>query len=112
VPRRSGAEPIADYDHVDGVGLPEVRVAVIGGYVYRGTSVAELMFVLDANNQVTELIAANCSPITLAVLGWVRDQHGEIYLSANGTGTDGDGTQARRQLRALTPRMVIRAAGG
>jgi glucose/arabinose dehydrogenase len=101
------ADPIAEYDHVDGVGLPETRVAIVGGYVYRGTKITALkgryvfgdysgnistavaghMFVLDANNQVRELIAANRNPLALAVLGWVRDQHGEIYLLANGTGT-------------------------
>lgn len=100
-------DPIAEYDHVDGVGLPETRVAIVGGFVYRGTmsaalqgryifgdysaeigtSVAGHMFVLDANNQVRELIAANRNPLALAVLGWVQDQRGEIYLLANGTGT-------------------------
>ncbi len=101
------ADPVAEYDHVDGVGLPEVRVAVIGGYVYRGkkikglqgryvfgdysgnlgTPVAGHMFLLDANNQVRELIASNRNPLALAVLGWVRDQAGEIYLLANVSGT-------------------------
>jgi glucose/arabinose dehydrogenase len=101
------ADPVAEYDHVDGVGQPETRVAIVGGFVYRGTKLAALkgryvfgdysanigtsvaghMFVLDANNQVRELIAANRNPLALAVLGWFRDQHGEIYLLANGTGT-------------------------
>ena len=101
------ADPLAEYDHVDGVGSPETRVAIVGGFVYRGakivalkgryifgdysaeigTSAAGHMFVLDSNNQVRELIAANRNPLALAVLGWLRDQHGEIYLLANGTGT-------------------------
>jgi glucose/arabinose dehydrogenase len=101
------ADPIAQYDHVDGVGLPEVRVAIVGGFVYRGTkipalaghyvfgdysadigaSVAGHMFVLDANNQVRELVARNRNPLALAVLGWVQDARGEVYLLANGTGT-------------------------
>ncbi len=101
------ADPIAEYDHVDGVGLPETRVAIVGGFVYRGTKIAGLqgryvfgdysaeigatvaghMFVLDANNQVRELVAANRNPLALAVLGWMRDSRGEIYLLANGTGT-------------------------
>jgi hypothetical protein len=100
-------DPIALYDHVDAEGAPETRVAIVGGFVYRGDGIDALkgryvfgdysaeigeaaaghMFVLDANNQVTELIAANRNPLALAVLGWVRDSHGEIYLLANGTGT-------------------------
>ena len=100
-------DPVAEYDHVDGVGQPETRVAIVGGFVYRGTkipalqghyvfgdysaeigtSVAGHMFVLDANNQLRELTAANRNPLALAVLGWVRDARGEIYLLVNGTGT-------------------------
>jgi hypothetical protein len=101
------ADPIAEYDHVDGVGVPETRVAIVGGFVYRGSKIPGLvgryvfgdysadigatvaghMFVLDANNQVRELVAANRNPLALAVLGWVRDSNGEIYLLANGSGT-------------------------
>jgi glucose/arabinose dehydrogenase len=100
------ADPLAQYDHVDGVGLPETRVAIVGGFVYRGriaalkgryvfgdysadigATVAGHMFVLDANNQVRELVAANRNPLALAVLGWLQDSRGEIYLLANGSGT-------------------------
>ncbi len=101
------ADPLAEYDHVDGVGAPETRVAIVGGLVYRGSKIAALkgryvfgdysaeigsvvaghMFVLDSNHQVRELIAANRNPLALAVLGWLRDSQGEIYLLANGTGT-------------------------
>ena len=51
------------------------------------TTVAGHVFVLDSNNQVRELVAADRNPLALAVVGWLRDQHGEIYLLANGTGT-------------------------
>lgn len=101
------ADPFAQYDHVDGAGVPETRVAIVGGFVYRGAKIPALvgryvfgdysadigatvaghLFVLDANNQVRELVASNRNPLALAVLGWVRDAHGEIYLLANGTGT-------------------------
>ena len=100
-------DPIAVYDHVDGAGAPETRVAIVGGFVYRGDKIdglkgryvfgdysAEIgeaaaghMFVLSSNNVVTELMAANRKPLALAVLGWVQDHRGEIYLLANGTGT-------------------------
>jgi Glucose / Sorbosone dehydrogenase len=100
-------DPIAQYDHVDGAGAPETRVAIVGGFVYRGKKMEALrgryifgdysaeigeaaaghMFVLGANNQVTELIATNRNPLALAVLGWVQDHRGEIYLLANGSGT-------------------------
>jgi glucose/arabinose dehydrogenase len=100
-------DPIAEYDHVDGVGAPETRVAIVGGFVYRGSQIDSLkgryvfgdysaeigeaaaghMFALDSKKAVTELGAANRNPLALAVLGWVQDQRGEIYLLANGTGT-------------------------
>lgn len=101
------ADPLAQYDHVDGVGVPETRVAIVGGYVYRGTKLPSLkgryifgdysaeigesaaghVFVLNASNQVRELIAVNRNPLALAVLGWVQDVRGEVYLLANASGT-------------------------
>jgi glucose/arabinose dehydrogenase len=100
-------DPVAIYDHVDGVGAPETRVAIVGGFVYRGEKIKSLkgryifgdysaeigeaaaghLFVLDGNNKVTELMATNRKPLALAVQGWVQDHRGEIYLLANGTGT-------------------------
>jgi glucose/arabinose dehydrogenase len=100
-------DPIAQYDHVDGVGLPEVRVAAIGGFVYRGNNIkafkgryvfgdysAEIgeaanghLFVLNDKNIVTEIKVAGRSQLGLAVLGWVQDAKSELYLLANGTGT-------------------------
>jgi glucose/arabinose dehydrogenase len=100
-------DPIAQYDHVDAAGAPETRVSVIAGFVYRGKKIKSLkgrfifgdysaeigeaaaghMFVLGEGNKVTELMATNRSPLALAVLGWVQDHRGEVYLLANGTGT-------------------------
>jgi glucose/arabinose dehydrogenase len=100
-------DPIAQYDHVDGVGAPETRVAAIGGFVYRGSKIdafkghyifgdysAEIgeaanghLFILDDNKQVKEIKVAGRAQLGLAVLGWVEDAKGEIYLLANGTGT-------------------------
>jgi len=101
------ADPLAEYDHVDGANVPETRVAIVGGFVYRGTKLPALagryvfgdysadigasaaghLFVLDANNQVRELVARNRNPLSLAVLGWVQDARGEVYVLANATGT-------------------------
>lgn len=101
------ADPFAEYDHVDGANVPETRVAIVGGFVYRGANIPALkgryvfgdysadigqsaaghVFTLDANNQVRELIATNRNPLALAVLGWAQDARGEIYLLANATGT-------------------------
>jgi glucose/arabinose dehydrogenase len=101
------ADPIAEYDHSDGPGLPETRVAVIGGYLYRGDDVQGLrghyvfgdysaeigeaaaghLFTLGRNNEVQELVATNRHPLDVAVLGFGRDREGELYLLANGTGT-------------------------
>ena len=117
-------DPIAIYDHVDGVGAPETRVAIVGGFVYRGHKIDALkgryvfgdysaeigeaaaghMFVLDAQNRVTELIAENRNPLALAVLGWVQDHRGEIYLLANGTGTLNGVTGMVLKLRGVDDR--------
>jgi hypothetical protein len=101
------SDPIAEYDHGDSANAPETRVAVVGGFVYRGKRIdglagryvfgdysAEIgeaanghLFVLNASNRITELVATNRHPLKLAVLGWVQDQRGELYLLSNRTGT-------------------------
>jgi glucose/arabinose dehydrogenase len=101
------ADPIAQYDHADGAGAPPSRVAVIGGYVYRGNRLRQLkgqyvfgdysgrggptpqghLFVLGRNNRVENLTPVNRNPFDLAVLGFAEDHRGELYLLANGTGT-------------------------
>ncbi|MBQ5962034.1 sorbosone dehydrogenase family protein [Massilia sp. ZL223] len=100
-------DPIAQYDHADGAGAPPSRVAVIGGYVYRGNRIQQLkgqyvfgdysgrggptpqghLFVLGRNNRVENLTPVNRNPFDLAMLGFAQDQRGELYLLANGTGT-------------------------
>jgi glucose/arabinose dehydrogenase len=105
-------DPIAEYDHADGPGLAESRVAVIGGFVYRGAAIAPLagryvfgdysgedtpapaghLFTLGANNQVENLVAANRAPFDLAVLGLAEDASGELYVMANGSGGTGGST--------------------
>jgi glucose/arabinose dehydrogenase len=100
-------DPIAEYDHVDGAGLPEIRVSVIGGFVYRGDNIKRLrgkyvfgdysaeigeaangnLYTLGKNNRVEEIQVAGRTSLGLAVLGWASDHDGELYLLANGTGT-------------------------
>lgn len=82
-------DPIAQYDHDDGL-------AVIGGFVYRGSAIPELagryvfgdwgsfaapsgrLFYLDATNGVKEL-----------VIGW-EDRQLRMWLKAFGQGPDGE----------------------
>jgi glucose/arabinose dehydrogenase len=100
-------DPIAEYDHADGAGAPETRIAVIGGFVYRGHKLHALrgtyvfgdysgeasttpeghLFVLGRNNRVESLVPVNRNPLNMAVLGFGQDARGELYLLANGTGT-------------------------
>jgi len=82
-------DPIAEYDHDEGI-------AVIGGFVYRGTRVPELtgryvfgdytgrLFYLDESSQIRELALG--APLGRALLGFGQDANGEIYVLANGTG--------------------------
>jgi glucose/arabinose dehydrogenase len=116
-------DPIAEYDHRDGAKAANSRVAIVGGYVYRGASIAALkgrylfgdysadigaaaaghMFVLDENRQVTELIATNLKPLSRAVLGWVQDHKGEIYVLTNGTGAVKGSSGAVMKLKSASP---------
>jgi glucose/arabinose dehydrogenase len=110
-------DPIAEYDHVDAPILDiEVRVAIVGGYVYRGEHldglegryvfgdysqeigepVAGHLFYLDKNNHKKEIIIPSKigpdgkAALGLAVLGFGEDAKGELYLLANRSGTLSD----------------------
>jgi glucose/arabinose dehydrogenase len=84
-------DPIAEYDHDEGI-------SVIGGFVYRGSSIPELvgryifgdfagrLFYLDEQSEIREFTIASPAPDPLSVLGFGQDANGEIYVMANGTG--------------------------
>lgn len=100
-------DPIAQYDRADRAGGPPERVAVIGGYVYRGNRVRDLrghyvfgdyagrgtttprgsLFVLGRNNRVEHITPVSRNPFDMAVLGFAQDHRGELYVLANRTGT-------------------------
>ncbi|MCG8408319.1 MAG: PQQ-dependent sugar dehydrogenase [Phycisphaerales bacterium] len=91
-------DPIAQYDHDDGL-------AIIGGFVYRGTDIPEIvgrfvfgefaktfnndgrLFYLDAANQILEFQITGQAGLGLSLLGFAQDANGEIYVLANTTGT-------------------------
>ena len=96
-------DPIAEYDHDEGL-------AVVGGFVYRGSAIAELqghyvfgdyhapgrdtgrLFVLDPAGGITELPIAGVDSVGMFVLGFGEDSAGELYLLANQDGVPfGDG---------------------
>lgn len=96
-------DPVAEYDHDDGV-------AVVGGFVYRGTAVPSLagryifgdyarprgLFVLNTANVVhdgiidhstiSELRIDGPNGLGQSVLGFGEDGKGDVYVLANGTG--------------------------
>ena len=100
-------DPVAEYDHADGVGQPETRVSIIGGSVYRGEKIKRLrgqyvfadysgeigtppngaLYTLGKNNRVERLQLFGRTSLDLAVLGWTRDSDGELYLLASSSGT-------------------------
>jgi glucose/arabinose dehydrogenase len=100
-------DPVAQYDHADGPDQPETRIAVIGGYVYRGDRLEQLrgqyvfgdysgeasetpeghIWVLGRNNRVENLVPVDRKALDMAVLGFAQDAGGELYLLANRTGT-------------------------
>jgi glucose/arabinose dehydrogenase len=91
-------DPIAQYDHDEGL-------AVVGGFVYRGSSIAPLvgryvfgdfaqtfsndgrLFYLDQSNQIREFPLVDQAELGLSLLGFGQDALGEVYVLGNGTGT-------------------------
>ncbi|WEF34345.1 PQQ-dependent sugar dehydrogenase [Pseudoduganella chitinolytica] len=97
-------DPVAEYDHADGVGAPIARQAVIGGYVYTGASIAALngqyvfadfigstgsgvLLTLGPRNVVQKLPVQRREPLGLAVLGMAQDAAGELYVLASAGGS-------------------------
>ena len=102
-------DPVAEYDHADGVppAVPNSRVAIIGGFVYRGrdsknlrgnyifgdysgpigTPVNGHIFLLNRDdNTFANLKVDGRTSLGLAVLGFGQDARGEVYLMASETG--------------------------
>ena len=90
-------DPIAEYDHDDGI-------AVVGGFVYRGSDVPGLAgkyvfgdFAQTFNNdgrlfhleggQIVEFQLSDRTALNLSLLGFGQDASGEVYIMANATGT-------------------------
>jgi hypothetical protein len=91
-------DPIAEYDHAEGV-------AVVGGFVYRGTAIPDLLgryvfgdyvlpeamtgrlFYLGEANEILEFDLGEQEVLGLNLLGFGQDAAGELYVMANATGT-------------------------
>jgi glucose/arabinose dehydrogenase len=91
-------DPIAEYDHDEGV-------AIVGGFVYRGGRVDGLhgryvfgefaqtfsndgrLFYLDENNEILEFQISGQENLGMSLLGFGQDAQGELYVLANSTGT-------------------------
>jgi len=102
-------DPVAEYDHEDAPSTTETRVAVIGGYIYRGRQIdylrgrylfgdysgetgtpvaGHILLSGGSNHNVEDVkIAGRENELGLAVLGFGQDSKGELYLLANQTGT-------------------------
>lgn len=91
-------DPLAQYDHDDGI-------AVVGGYVYRGSEVSSLVgkyvfgdfggigpdsgriFYLDSGNIIKAFSIGGSTRLPLSILGFAQDANGEIYVLTSETGT-------------------------
>lgn len=90
-------DPVAQYDHDEGI-------AVIGGFVYRGQAIPELVglyvfgdllgrvFHLDDAGQIREFNFEDREDLDLSILGFGQDATGELYLLTNGTGVPFEST--------------------
>jgi glucose/arabinose dehydrogenase/plastocyanin len=90
-------DPIAQYDHSEGI-------SVIGGFVYRGSSIEPLqgryvfgefaqtfsndgrLFYLDETNTIHEFPLIDQVGVGLSILGFGQGPDGELYLLGNTTG--------------------------
>jgi glucose/arabinose dehydrogenase len=90
-------DPIAEYDHDEGI-------AVVGGFVYRGSQIAQLrgryvfgdffqpaigsgrLLYLQKNHSILEFALTDREALGLRVLGFGQDAGGELYLLGNATG--------------------------
>ena len=97
-PRTPGlVEPVGQYDHDEGV-------AVVGGFVYRGSAIDELqgdyvfgdfrgpsgdgrLFFLPSRHNVREFIIDGQESLGFDLDGFGQDANGEIYVLGNTTGT-------------------------
>lgn len=91
-------DPVAEYDHDEGI-------AVVGGFVYRGSEIPSLfgryvfgdffapsvgsgrLFYLQRNDRILELRLVDRESLGLSLLGFGQDASGELYVLANETGT-------------------------
>jgi glucose/arabinose dehydrogenase len=98
-------DPFVEYDQDDGNPTQPVEngIAVIGGFVYRGTAIPELdgryvfgdfstsfgsplgrLWYVDAGNQILELMIGEADlPLGLFVKGFGQDSDGEVYVCAS-----------------------------
>lgn len=91
--------PRAEYDHDEGI-------AIIGGFVYRGSKIPVLagryvfgdwslaflanngrLFYLDESDEIMEFQLVGMSELGMSLQGFAQDADGEIYVLANSTGT-------------------------
>ena len=109
-------DPVAEYDHDEGV-------AVVGGFVYRGSAIPALagryvfgdfagggpgsgrLFYLDAENRIHGLdIGGGSDAAPVTVNGFGEDAAGELYVMGNATGRPfGDGGRVLRLVPAPEP---------
>jgi glucose/arabinose dehydrogenase len=98
-------DPVAEYDHTAPHGSIEQGEAVVGGYVYRGTSVPALegkylfgdysrvfgkpdgrLFYMCGSPDVTHRVCNLIEHPGIAVFGFAQDAAGELYVLGNQTG--------------------------
>ena len=113
-------DPIVQYDHDEGI-------AVVGGYVYRGSEVNMLaskyvfgdygslgadagrIFYLDTGNVIRAFSFGGSTRLPLAILGFAQDADGEIYVLTNETGIPSGTTGKVWKITA--PTLTLEPAG-
>ena len=117
-------DPIAQYDHDEGI-------SIIGGFVYRGTTVAALngvyvfgdwsrsfgvpaarLFYLTPANAIREFRLPQAQALSLFLHGFGQDTAGELYVLGNTTGipfpnAEGQKTGVVLRITAAPPAIYL-----
>jgi glucose/arabinose dehydrogenase len=116
-------DPVAEYDHTAPSGSIEQGEAIVGGFVYRGSSVPALagkyvfgdysrvfgqpqgrLFYMCPSPDVTHRVCNLLEDPDMAVFGFAQDAAGELYVLGNRTGVvSGDTGVVERLTAAPTP---------
>lgn len=110
-PRRDLIPPVAQYDHFEAAANAVTRVAIVGGYVYRGSKIDDLRgkyVCADVNGFLFEISLGSgrirqLLDTGLFIKGIGQDEHHELYLTTSTTEGPGPADARNGAVLKLVP---------